>query len=303
MNIAPIILFVYNRFSHTVQTLESLKNNSLSIKSDLFIYSDGNKNEIDLIEVQKIRKYLKTVSGFRNVFIIERTENYGLAKNILDGVSTVIKKYSKAIILEDDIITNQYFLDYMNDALTIYEDNEKIMHISGYMYPINTNKLPDFFTLCQATCWGWATWETSWNRMSIDIDFIIKSIEPQKARFNLDNSFPFYYQLIANKKNKIRTWAIFWYSTIFLNNGVAIHPKYSFTQNIGHDNSGENCGDTNFFFANLIQNYEVTQLINLELTENTNARKYLNIYFKKFKKSIFYRVVKKIKNIYEIYSN
>lgn len=273
------------------------------MQSDLYIYSDGPRSENDFIEVDKIRKYLKSLTGFKNIFIIERPENFGLAKNIFDGVTSIVKIHSKVIVLEDDIITSTHFLNYMNDALFLYENNETIMHISGYMYPINTSELPDFFTLCQSTCWGWATWETSWNKMYYDIDHLIKSIKPHKKRFNLNQSFPFYDQLIANKKNKIKTWAIFWYSTIFLNNGIAIHPKQSFTQNIGHDDSGENCHDTNFFYTNLIQNYQILSLQELVLNENLKARKSLELYFISFKQSFFDRVKIKIKYIYDICIN
>ncbi len=303
MSLAPIVLFVYNRLNHTFQTIEALKKNNLAKESDLYIYSDGARNDDDLFQVRLIRNYLKEITGFKNVHVIEREKNYGLADNIIDGVSAIVKIYSKVIVLEDDIITSSYFLDFMNESLDIYEQNEKIMHISGYMYPIDTKELPNFFTLCQATCWGWATWDTSWSKFYNNIDIILKSIKPNKYSFNLDDTFPFYNQLVANKNRKIKTWAIFWYSTIFLHNAVAIHPKLSFTQNIGHDNTGQNCHDTDFFTANLTKHYDKISLTKLELSENLEARESLKVYFKSFKKNFLYRVQKKIDKMYDIYIN
>jgi len=45
MNLAPIVLFTYNRPWHTRQTVEALKKNELAQDSELFIFSDGWKNE------------------------------------------------------------------------------------------------------------------------------------------------------------------------------------------------------------------------------------------------------------------
>jgi len=45
LNLAPIVLFTYNRPWHTMQTVEALKKNELAQESELFIFSDGWKNE------------------------------------------------------------------------------------------------------------------------------------------------------------------------------------------------------------------------------------------------------------------
>jgi len=45
LDLAPIVLFVYNRPDHTRQTVEALQKNELAKESELFIYSDAAKNE------------------------------------------------------------------------------------------------------------------------------------------------------------------------------------------------------------------------------------------------------------------
>ncbi len=132
-NLAPIILFTYNRPWHTRQTIEALQKNLYADKSRLIILSDGPKTEIDVPKVQKVREYIKTVKGFRSIEIIEREKNWGLANNIIDGVTRIINEYGKIIVLEDDIVTSPYFLKFMNEALEFYKDEERVMHISGYM--------------------------------------------------------------------------------------------------------------------------------------------------------------------------
>ena len=76
---APIALFVYNRLDHLKKSIKSLKKNKLSKKSDLIVFSDGYKNNIqNKIEVEKIRGYLGNLTGFNSIKIHEREKNpYG----------------------------------------------------------------------------------------------------------------------------------------------------------------------------------------------------------------------------------
>ena len=102
MNLSPIVLFVYNRPWHTRQTIKALQKNELAYRSDLFIYSDGPKDEQTGKAIQKIRKYIHTIDGFKTVTIREREKNMGLAGSIIDGVTDVVNKYGRVIVLEDD---------------------------------------------------------------------------------------------------------------------------------------------------------------------------------------------------------
>ena len=67
--------------------------------------------------------------------------------------------YGKIIVLEDDLITSPYFLRFINEALEFYKDEEKVMHISGYIYPIDTQGLSDTFFINPSSCGSWATWK------------------------------------------------------------------------------------------------------------------------------------------------
>ena len=110
MSLSPIVLFVYNRLDHTKQTIESLQKNELANESELFIYSDAPKNETALEKVKEVRKYIKTITGFKKITIIERDKNWGLANSIIDGVTKIVNEYEKIIVMEDDLITSPFFL-------------------------------------------------------------------------------------------------------------------------------------------------------------------------------------------------
>ena len=58
----------------------------------------------------------------KRVHIIEREKNYGLARSIIDGVTTQVNAYGRTIVLEDDLVTAPYFLQFMNSALEMYKD-------------------------------------------------------------------------------------------------------------------------------------------------------------------------------------
>jgi len=241
-SLAPIILFVFNRPEHTKKTLEALKNNILAKESNLIIYSDAAKKEDDQRKVDQVRQYLKSLSGFKRIKIIERKKNYGLAKSIKHGITEVICKYKKAIILEDDILTSKSFLNFMNDSLNFYKNNKRIWHINGWNYPNFGNSKKDVYADRMMNCWGWATWKDRWDKVSFDVNEILKNFNKKKIyQFNLNESENFYHHLLANKKEEIKTWAIFWQAAIFLNKGLCIRPNISYTENTGFDNSGVHC--------------------------------------------------------------
>jgi hypothetical protein len=239
---APVVLFTYNRVRHTCSVLEALATNDLANNTDLICYSDGYKTNIDAPAVREVRAVLQRVNGFRSVTIIERDCNWGLADNIVDGVTTVVNKYGKTIVLEDDIVPCPFFLRYMNDALNRYADDAQVMHVSAYMVPVNPHGLQDSFFLRVTSCWGWGTWDRAWRHFRRDSHFFIDAFSMKDIRsFNLENSYNYWDQLLANHRGIVRTWAVFWYASVFLAKGYCLHPCKSLVINIGHDGSGTHC--------------------------------------------------------------
>ena len=291
--LAPIVLFVYNRPNHTKQTLEALKNNVLANKSELFIYSDAAKFEIDQINVFKVREYIRSIHGFKNITIIEREKNWGLANSIIDGVTKIVNEYGKIIVLEDDIVTSPYFLKFMNEALEIYKMEKKVWHISGWNYPIDTDGLDDVFFYRFMNCWGWATWEDRWKHFEKNTDKALAEFTKEAIyRFNLDGAKNFWKQVLENHKNKINTWAIFWYITIFKKNGLCLNPSQTFVVNIGNDSSGIHSSKTNIFTGNLCLSENIKYVYHI--SENKLALEKITDFYKI---NIFTRILRKIKSL------
>ena len=298
MNLSPIVLFVYNRLWHTRQTVEALQKNELAKDSELFIYSDAPKDKEAEKQVKDVRNYIKTINGFKKITIIEREKNYGLAKNIIYGVTEIINEYGKIIVLEDDLVTSPYFLKFMNDALDFYKHEDKVWHISGWNYPIDSNGLGDVFLWRLMNCWGWATWANRWKYYEKDVDKLVTSFTKKDIKkFNLDGVENFWGQVLANKEGKIDTWAIFWYATIFKHNGLCLNPSKTFVKNIGHDGSGMHCGENDIYkHTELCLNKNIKFTSDME--ENIIALERIKSFYKRQKKSLFVRGINKLSRIF-----
>lgn len=269
--LSPIALFTYNRPDHTEQTLNALMKNRLSGESILYIYSDGARTEADQAAVQAVRTVLRKEQWCKEVHIIERSKNFGLADNIIEGVSQMVNQYGKVIVLEDDVLAAPGFLDYMNVALTYYEKETAVMHISGYMFPLGVD-LPETFFLNTTSCWGWGTWKRSWNYFNPDPQALLNKLEKKgiAKKFDMGGHAGFIDQLANNINGNIKTWAVKWNASMYLNNGYALHPGKSLTQNIGNDGTGENHVDCeNFLIEDLAKAVNIRPI---KITESKIAR-------------------------------
>ncbi|WP_395627564.1 sugar transferase [Daejeonella sp.] len=299
-NFAPIALFVYNRPEHTRRTIKFLQQNLLAEESRLYIFSDAAKDPNNQKLVDEVREIIRTVDGFKHVELIERKSNLGLANSIIDGVSRLVKDYGKVIVFEDDLISSMYTLQYFNDALNRYQDEEKVMHIGAYMYPLKEENLPETFFYRAATSWGWATWDRAWKNFEPDIDLIISRFdEEKKNQFSIDGTMNFWKQIQEFKSGKNNSWAIRWYASIFLKGGLTLNPSKSLIDNIGHDGTGIHSGMNDIY--HVIINPQPIQSFPEKIEENQLVYHSIKNFLKNRKGSLWQRILRfakeKIKGI------
>ncbi|HAY33739.1 MAG TPA: glycosyl transferase [Bacteroidetes bacterium] len=292
-NYAPIALFVYKRFEHTLKTVEALQKNLLAENSDLIIFSDGAKKEVDVPKIQKLREYLNTIEGFKSVKIIKREKNFGLAASIIDGVTTIINQYKKIIVLEDDLVTSPYFLKYMNAALTFYENQPKVAAIHGYVYPVKEN-LSDTFFLRGADCWGWATWERAWKLFNPNPLGLLNKLKSQKLLYEFDiNGTTHNVKMLKNQaKGKVDSWAIRWHASVFIQNMLTLYPGKSLVQNIGTDGEGTHTNATDVYKVFLADN-EI-EIKEIPVTQDEKALRAFEHFFISIKPNFVSRFFKKL---------
>lgn len=296
-DLAPIVLFVYNRPWHTRQSLESLMANHLADQSILYIYADGPKDNTSSEQLQKIkevRELVRQKQWCKEVKIIESDKNKGLSNSIIDGVTEIVNIYGKIIVMEDDIVSSPFFLKFLNEALFRYENNDKVFGCSAYIEAIDHSGSEAFFDR-KSGAWGWATWNRIWKNFRPDASYLIEQFKSKQQidQFNM-GGYPFYEMLNMQKEKKINSWDICLYAYSFLNNGLWLTPGKSLVKNIGFDFSGTHCDDDNSFSVE-IYNEEIPVNNSLGVEEDKNLRKKREkFYSQKINPSLLLRVKNKI---------
>lgn len=269
---APILLFVYNRPEHVRQCIASLQANELAAQSPLFIYSDAAKTPESREGVEQTRRFIRGIDGFASVTIIEREQNWGLARSIIDGVTTQVNRFGRVIVMEDDLIAAPYFLQFMNDALETYKDEPRVGHIQGCDFTQDTS-LPDTFLIKWTGSWGWATWDRAWKLFNPNGKELLRQLEERNLtrRFDFNGTYGYTRMLRRQIEGKNNSWAIRWNASLFLADILSLNVGRSLIRNTGFDGSGTNCGGGGLYDTTLWLNpLPVEKLSPIE--ENEQAR-------------------------------
>jgi hypothetical protein len=183
----------------------------------------------------------------------------GLAASITAGLNELCAAYGRAIVMEDDLATSAHFLAYMNAALDRYADDDKVMQIAGHMFIVMLETVEDALFLPFITSWGWATWDRAWRHFdpaAKGYQRLINDVNLRK-RFDLNGHYNYFRMLQAQQNGKIDSWAIRWYLSVFLRDGLALYPKKSLVRNLGFDGSGDI--DSDFQVTNMPRSIEVSR--------------------------------------------
>lgn len=259
---APIVLFTYNRPTHTRRTLEALAASDLADQSTLYIYADGPKQDAldaDVEGIANVRTVIRERQWCKEVNIVESEQNRGLADSIVGGVTEVVNRHGRVIVLEDDILVRRGFLTYLNAALDMYADDPRVMHISAMIFGTPRGVRSGTAFLRILSCNGWATWNRAWQHYEHDPIELIRRLECQGIspdQFNIEGSAHFYKQLLANRDGTMYTWAVRWYASWLTAGGYALFPHRSLLSNIGHDGSGVH-GVAEFYNGETVELQEV----------------------------------------------
>jgi putative methyltransferase (TIGR04325 family) len=276
---APIALFVYARPDHACRTVEALLNNSEASSTDLIVFSDAARTSDKEVAVQRVREYVSGVEGFRSLTLHQRSENFGLSKSIIDGVSQVLAENERVIVLEDDLETSPHFLRYMNEALDRFAEEERVISVHGYVYPVH-KPLPEAFFLRGADCWGWATWRRGWAHFNPDGQFLLDELKRQNLlkAFDFNGAYSYSGMLKGQINGSNDSWAVRWHASAFLANKLTLYPGRSLTHNIGNDSSGTHCGTSSALDAELAAT--PICLDSLVIEESEKARKTIEKFFR-----------------------
>lgn len=276
-SLAPIVLFTYNRPEHTRATLESLAANAGFAQSRLYVYCDGARNEAEAARVRQTRELVRNWPH-ADKSVIERDRNWGLANSIIDGVTSVCRAHGSVIVLEDDMVLSKHFLEYMNSALDKYRDDERVICIHGYSFPIDD--LPETYFIKGANCQAWATWQRGWDLFEPDAQKLYDELVRKDLmhRFEFHGAYPYRRLLLDQINSRVDSWAVRWYASALIHDKLTLYPGRSLIQNIGWDGSGRHCDDYGGFATSASDS--PVELAEIEVAESATALEAWRRYFK-----------------------
>jgi hypothetical protein len=284
VNLSPVALFAYKRLDTTKQSIESLLKCDNVSDTELYVFSDGPKGELDAPLVNDVRTYLQSVTGFKKIHLFFSDKNQGLAFSVINGVSGLFEKYNSIIVLEDDLVVSPNFIVYMNAALQFYENNLDVFSIAGYNVPtVKDNEYQhDVYFTPRASSWGWASWKNRWAEIDWNVtDFdVLKEDTSQIKAFNQGGS-DMYGMLRKKMANKIDSWAIRWCYHQFKKGQVTVYPVISKVQNIGFSERATNTNVYNRYQTRLDDGLKMDFLfaesIQLETNYNNQFKSFYSL--------------------------
>lgn len=260
--LAPVVVFVYDRPEHTIKTIEALADNYLAKETNIYFFSDAAKSKQSEENVALVRDYIDSLTErnyFKTINIEKAQQNRGLANSVITGVTQIIKKYGKIIVVEDDLVSSVDFLQYMNDALDYYESNNKIWSISGYNIPIEipNNYKSEIYLSYRGCSWGWATWKDRWEEVDWDVSDYQEFKRNKKMRKKLNRGGRDMANMLdLQMHGTIDSWAIRWCYTQSKLDMYTVYPVISRIKNIGLDGTGTHNGLTTRYDSILNSDYK-----------------------------------------------
>jgi GT2 family glycosyltransferase len=240
---APVALFAYKRPHHLHQAIQALAASVLARHTRLYIFCDGPAQDSDSGPVEQTRRVAHSAEGFARIEVIERIHNFGLAASVIAGIDLVLKEHDRVIVLEDDLVVDPTFLDFLNQGLEMYRSDDEVISIHGFT-PGTSVSLPQSFFLRGADCWGWGTWRRGWAQFNPDGTELLRLIDEsgEQAAFDFDGAYAYRQMLVDQVRGQVNSWAIRWYASAFLARRLTLYPSRSLVRNIGQDGSGTHKG-------------------------------------------------------------
>ncbi len=278
-DLAPILLFVYNRPQHVERAIGSLLQNREAAASDLYVFSDAARSAEDAAAVEMVRKEIADIQGFRSVSVVIRNENFGLARSIIEGVTSIVNRYGRVIVLEDDLVVSPYFLRFMNDALEVYKDEPRVGHIQACDF-IQSPALPETFLIKWTGSWGWATWQRAWELFNPNGQELLDQLCERRLtkQFDFNGKYGFTRMLRQQIEGKNNSWAIRWNASLFLADVFSLNVGRSLVSNEGLDGSGTNSVSLDPYRSALSMNPIEVRPIS-PVVENLEVRKAYERYY------------------------
>ncbi|MCD7955157.1 MAG: hypothetical protein LUG93_05240 [Lachnospiraceae bacterium] len=291
---APIYITTLCRDKHFIREMESLKKNSWASYTDIYIAVDYPLNDDHWNGYRRIIEYLneEDFSVFASFTVIKREKNIGSSKNSKLMRDYILEKYDRWIYAEDDLEFSPNFIEYMDKCLMEFYDDEDVLAINGYSYPIEWCCHDGASAIRQKwTCstWGIGHWKYKYTEVREKIisgylhncfDIVYK--DGRLNKLLRGRYFDYITYALATDKGglHVRPTDVAMSIYIGIEDTYVITPIVSKVRNYGFDGSGMYCENINKKHANNSLSYNYDQqpidcntsfVIDLE-TEDENVK-------------------------------
>jgi hypothetical protein len=300
MRNTPILIFAYNRPEVLKITISSLFNNYGFDQHPIYIFCDGpkvNTTNENLIKIKEVQNIINDFEWPNPPIIIKQEFNLGLANSIVKGVTKVLEQFESVIVIEDDIKTSPYFLNFINKSLEFYKDNSDVISITGFNYPLDNNTITEeTFFLRGTECWSWATWRRGWDLFELDAQKLYNELLEKKLFYHFDFKGKYKFSKMLKKTiTHNHSWAVKWYASAYLKNKYTLYPKYSLVENIG--NQGTNQSQNLRKLLGFIEQNEPINFLKENVLQSEEAYNLISNHFKRYN-SITYRIFNYLKQLF-----
>lgn len=253
---AAVVIPTLNRYDHLKRCIESLKKSEYSSKTDLYIALDQAPSDKYETGRKQIEEYLDSkIEGFANVYVHKHAYNLGAVKNMEYVLKWASENHDRFIFTEDDNEFSPNYLEYVNDLLERYADDDEIVAVSGYNYPMKTEGIDGeiYYNKTYFAAFGFAGWFQKFNsiRQSMSKEWLYKlykdSPNMKVLRQTAPNQYCNFvkgmlgYTTLLEKDNDVWKMDLTYGLCMFSNNKKMIFPVISKVRNWGYDGSGINC--------------------------------------------------------------
>lgn len=241
----PLALFVYNRPHHIRRAFEALMRCSARERCAITVYCDAPRESSHRKAVAEARAVVAAWAPRLDATVVYQPQNLGLARSIAGGVTDLVTRHGRAIVLEDDLVPSPEFLEFMLAGLDRYENDDRVAQVSGCLLTGATKSQTDGVFLPLTTSWGWATWQRAWSlfRWQDNIDpYELDRDREFRDRFTLGGKAKFHKMLQDRLNGRNDSWAILWWFAVARANKLVLYPRETLVWNGGFDRSGVHCG-------------------------------------------------------------
>jgi hypothetical protein len=232
----PIAFLVFNRPDQTKKVFEAIRK---AKPEKLLVVADGPRKERsgEAEKCNAVRAVVEQIDWNCEVLRNYSEVNLGCKQRVSTGIDWIFEQVEEAIILEDDCFPHPAFFSFCEELLCRYQDDERIMMISG------TNYLHEWKSTVQSYhfsyyggIWGWASWRRAWKYYDVSMKLwsetevkdrvrdVLCDEEQYKARSEIfDKTFA----------GEIDTWDYQWSFARLSQSGLSIVPSVNLISNIG----------------------------------------------------------------------